>query len=91
MELYSDTYFIERIVAGETNCIACLVDRYNHALFQLIVRVVQCREECDELTQAVWIKAFGRLSAFKGECNLSTWLYSIASNKALSAVRKEQD
>ena len=91
MELYSDTYYIERIVAGETNCFACLVDRYNHALFQLIVRVVQCREEAEELTQDVWMKAFRHLSAFKGECKFSTWLYRIAYNTALSAVRKKKE
>ena len=49
MELYSDTYYIQRVQEGDTACFACLVDRYSQPVFALIHRIVQNREEAEEL------------------------------------------
>ena len=90
MELYSDTYYIQRIRAGHIESFACLADRYSQTVFALIVRVVQNREDAEELTQDVFLKVFRKLDSFKGDCAFSTWLYRIAYNTALSAVRKKK-
>ena len=45
----------------------------------------------EELTQDVFLKAFQQLSSFKAESSFSTWIYRIATNVAISAVRKKKN
>ena len=70
MELYTDTYYIQRIQAGDTTCFACLLDKYSRPVHSLILKVVRNREDAEELAQDVFMKVFKNLSSFKGECLL---------------------
>lgn len=90
MELYDDRYYIERINKGDTECFACLVDKYSRQVFTLIVKIVWSREDAEELTQDAFIKVFHSLPSFKGDSAFSTWLYRIAYNTAISQVRKKK-
>ena len=88
MELYTDTYYIQRVLSGDTACFACLLDKYSTQVYSLIFRVVRNREDAEELSQDVFVKAFRSLQAFKGDCSFSTWIYRIAYNTAVSHTRK---
>ena len=90
MKLLTDAYYIERIQAGETECFATLLDRYSQPVFSLIVKIVDNREDAEELTQDVFLKVFRSLSSFQGNSLFSTWLYRIAYNVAISATRKKK-
>ena len=90
MEQLTDTYYIDKIQAGETDCFAVLLERYSQPVFSLIVKVIGCREDAEELTQDVFLKVFRSLNTFQGESRFSTWLYRIAYNTAISAVRKKK-
>lgn len=90
MELYTDTYYIHRILEGDTACFACLLDKYSRPIYSLIYKVIRNREDAEEFTQDVFIKVFQKLSTFKGECSFSTWIYRIAYNTAISETRKKK-
>ena len=90
MNVLTDAYYIEKIQAGETECFAILLDRYSRPVFSLIVKIAGSREDAEELTQDVFLKAFRSLSSFQGNSLFSTWLYRIAYNVAISATRKKQ-
>lgn len=90
MELHSDTYYIQRILAGDTDCFAFLLDKYSRPVHSLLLKVVKSREDAEELAQDVFMKVFCNLSAFKGDSSFSTWVYRIAYNTAISEVRKKK-
>ena len=90
MELYTDTYYIERIQAGDTASFACLLDKYSRQVFSLIVKVVGNREDAEELAQDVFVKVYRNLPSFKGNSSFSTWIYRIAYNTAISETRKKR-
>lgn len=90
MDLYGDTYYVQRVLEGDLTSFACLVDRYSQSLFAWIFRIVQRREEAEELAQDTWMKVYEHLSDFKQDCSFSTWLYRIAYNTAISATRRKQ-
>jgi RNA polymerase sigma-70 factor (ECF subfamily) len=90
MSLVTDNSLIERIQAGETECFAVLLERYSRPVFSLIVKIVDSREDAEELTQDVFLKVFRSLSSFQGNSLFSTWLYRIAYNVAISATRKKK-
>ena len=87
MSLLPDTYYIEKIQDGETECFAVLLERYSQSVFSLIIKIVANREDAEELTQDVFLKVFRALASFQGNSLFSTWLYRIAYNTAISATR----
>ena len=66
MELYTDTYYIQRIQAGDVACFVCLLDKYSRPINSLILKVVQNQEEAEELAQDTFMKVFKNLASFKG-------------------------
>ena len=89
MERLSDNYYVEKVRLGETDCFAHLLKRYGKQVFSLIVKIVDNREDSEELAQDVFVKAYTSLSSFRGDSSFSTWIYRIAYNIAISATRKK--
>ena len=81
MDLYTDTYYIQRIQAGDVACFACLLDKYSRPINSLILKVVQNQEEAEELAQDTFMN---------GRSSFPTWLFRIAYNTAISSVRKKR-
>jgi len=81
---------VKHILDGETQMFSQLLKRYQRPVHSLIRQIIPCREDAEELTQDVFIKAYNSLGKFRGDCSLSTWLYRIAYNTAISATRKNK-
>lgn len=81
---------IRKVLAGETEAFAPLVERYSRPIFALVLGIVGRREEAEELTQDIFLKAYAKLSSFSNRSSFSTWLYRIACNTALTAVKRRQ-
>ena len=86
-----EAHIIQEILNGKTEQYEYFLDRYGQQVFVLVDRIVSCQEDAEELTQDVFLKAFQQLSSFKAESNFSTWIYRIATNLAISAVRKKRN
>ncbi|HET9054547.1 MAG TPA: sigma-70 family RNA polymerase sigma factor [Cyclobacteriaceae bacterium] len=81
---------IDRIIAGEQQVYAELVNRYKSYAFTIALKVLQNRPEAQEAAQDAFIKAFNNLPKFNREAKFSTWLYRIAFNTAISYKRKSK-
>ena len=86
-----EAHIIKEILNGNTEQYEYFLDRYGQQVFVLVDRIVSCQEDAEELTQDVFLKAFQQLSSFKAESSFSTWIYRIATNIAISAVRKKRN
>jgi RNA polymerase sigma-70 factor (ECF subfamily) len=90
MELYTDTYYIRRVQAGDTAGFACLVDKYSRRVHSFIFKLIRNKEDAEELTQDVFMKVFRSLDGFRGESSFPTWIYKIAYHAAISEMRKRK-
>lgn len=88
MNQADDQYYITKIVAGDSNAFAVLVDRYKDLVFTLALRMLKNREEAEEVSQDTFIKVFQSLVKFKGESKFSTWIYRITYNGCLDRLKK---
>ena len=86
-----ESHIIKEILDGKTEQYEYFLDRYGQQVFVLVDRIVSCQEDAEELTQDVFLKAFQQLSSFKAESTFSTWIYRIATNMAILAVRKKRN
>lgn len=82
--------YIRRILEGNTGLFSYLVNGYAKEVYALIVKIVRKPEEAEELTQDVFMKVFNKLSTFKGDSRFSSWIYRIAYNTSISAVRRKR-
>jgi len=86
----TDMEIISIVLKGDQTAYAQLVDRYQNYVFTLVLRLVESREDAEELAQDVFIKAYRCLSDFRGEAKFSTWLYTITRTSCLSFLRKKK-
>lgn len=69
---------------------AHLVQQQSPRLYAIIRRIVYRHEDADDVLQNTFIKVWKNIGSFRGDSKLSTWLYTIATNEALSHIRKEK-
>jgi len=81
---------IDRILAGERNLYATLVDKYKSYAYTLAMKVLENRPDAEEAAQDAFIKAFHYLKGFNRQAKFSTWLYRIVFNTAISYKRKRK-
>lgn len=65
-----------------------IVERYSSKLYWHIRRLVILHEDADDALQNTFINAWKNLGGFRNESTLYTWLYTIATNEALTMINK---
>lgn len=90
MHINNDQHYIDKVLQGDANSFAVLVDRYKDMVFSLVIKMTKNKEEAEEVSQDTFIKAFQNLQKFKGESKFSTWLYRIAYRTCLDAIKKDK-
>ena len=69
---------------------ALLLPRYRDKVFRLIFSMLRDRALAEDTTQDVFLRIWRALPGFAGQSQLSTWIYAIAKNGALSEIRKRK-
>jgi RNA polymerase sigma-70 factor (ECF subfamily) len=85
-----EQFYIDKVLAGESEYFAFLVNAYKNMAFTLALKLVKNREDAEELSQDSFVKAYKKLNTFKGEAKFSTWLYSIVYRNSISFLRKKK-
>ena len=67
--------------------ITLLLPAFRRKVFGLAYSFLRDREAAEDVTQEVFIKVWRALPGFDGRASLSTWIYAIARNASLSALR----
>jgi RNA polymerase sigma-70 factor, ECF subfamily len=67
--------------------IAMLLPAFRRKVFGLAYSFLRDREAAEDVTQEVFIKVWRALPGFDGRASVSTWIYAIARNTSLSALR----
>jgi RNA polymerase sigma-70 factor (ECF subfamily) len=74
---------------GSEEAFRILVERYERPVFGLLVRIVRRGETAEDLAQETFLKAFRALRRFDPGRKFSSWLFKIAHNAALDALRRQ--
>jgi RNA polymerase sigma-70 factor (ECF subfamily) len=86
-ESTSDGRLLERLQAGDPRAVADLADQYGGRIFQLAFRYLRNHEDAEEVAQDVLFKVSRKVNAFRGDAALSSWIYRITFNTAMSRLR----
>ncbi|MCT4581342.1 MAG: sigma-70 family RNA polymerase sigma factor [Flavobacteriales bacterium] len=67
-----------------------LMDRYRDSIFFMLLKMVNNRDDAEDLTIEAFGKAFNRLHQYTPNYAFSTWLFKIATNNCIDFLRKKK-
>ncbi len=85
-----DKTVVARVLHGEKEAFAVIIEKYKNPLLNYIGRMVGDREKALDFTQDVFIKSYTSLHTYQPRYKFSTWLYKIASNTVIDYWRKKK-
>jgi len=75
---------------GKDQALSALISKYQQKLYWHIRKIVIDHDDADDVLQNTFIKIWKGLEGFKGDSQLYTWLYRIATNEALTFLKQKQ-
>lgn len=85
----NDDELVRACRRGESQAMELLYHRYKRRVFGLVTRIVGAGDS-EEVVQEVFVRIYRGLAKFRGDAQLSTWIYRLAVNAALSHVSKRK-
>lgn len=88
MQNKDEASLIAKSLSGDHYAYGELVDRYKKAIYHHCFAIVRNEDAAEDIAQETFITAYYKLRLYKARHRLSTWLFKIATNKALNWLKK---
>jgi RNA polymerase sigma-70 factor (ECF subfamily) len=85
-----DYGLVLKAIEGDQRAYADLMERYRSSIYHMMLKMVNNREDADDLTLEAFGKAFNKLSTYAPKYAFSTWLFKIATNNCIDHIRKKR-
>ncbi len=82
-----DDLYLQLVLDGDVAKFSWFIDNYKGMAFSIAYRIVNNREDAEEIVQDAFLKAFRSLEKFRKGSKFSTWFYRIVVNTSLTRVR----
>lgn len=85
-----DYRLVKAALDGDQKAYAQLMERYRDSIYFMLLKMVNNRDDADDLTIEAFGKAFNKLHQYTPNYAFSTWLFKIASNNCIDFIRKKK-
>jgi RNA polymerase sigma-70 factor (ECF subfamily) len=85
-----DLLLVDAALAGEEKAFAKLMSRYKDAIYFMLLKMVNNKNDAEDLTIEAFGKAFKNLHQYSPNYAFSTWLFKIATNNCIDFLRKRR-
>lgn len=86
--LEKDDVLVKKALAGDRSAFGQLVTRYEKRVFAMVMEMARHRQDAEDITQEVFVRAYFSLKNFRSESSFYTWLYRIAYNMTIDFKRR---
>lgn len=83
----TDAELVAQLQRGSEAAFRTLVECYQGRVYQAALSLLRSPEEAEDVAQEVFVEVYQTIAAFRGEAALSTWLYRLATSRALKYRR----
>jgi len=90
MEQKADAEIVSRILKGERDAYALLIEAYKGPVFNLVFRMTGSYSDTDDLSQEIFIRAYQNLQQFDQDKKFFTWLYTLGINLIRNHLKKKE-
>jgi len=80
---------LERARNGDDKAFSLLIENYEKYVYNVILRIVEEKEEAKDIAQETFIKAYMNIKTFRKDSSFKTWIYRIAVNTAMDYLRRK--
>lgn len=85
-----DYNYVLKAIEGDQKAFDTLYERYKNSVFHTMLKMVNVRDDANDLTQEAFSKAFNKLPSYAPRYAFSTWLFKIAINNCIDHIRKKR-
>src|SRR5262245_6152535 len=85
-----DESLLAAVAAGEEQALGELMQRHRRGVSSVVLRIVRSPADAEEVVQDVFLLVWKHAARFRGEAKVTTWIYSIARNTAVSRLRQDR-
>ena len=85
----NDVNLVNECLGGNSRAFETIIDKYQKAIFNVAFRMCNNYEDAQDITQAVFIKSFQKLSTFDPKYKFFSWIYRMAINESLNFVNQK--
>lgn len=85
-----DLILCKRCQQGDIHALEELYKRHKDKVYALALRLTNNVQDAEDIVQDVFVKVYQKIGAFRGEAAFSSWLYRIATNVSMSALRRRK-
>src|SRR5436190_17348538 len=85
-----DYKLVQLAVKGDQKSYAELMSRYKDSIYFMLLKMVNNRDDADDLTIEAFGKAFKNLHQYTPDFAFSTWLFKIATNNCIDFIRRKR-
>lgn len=86
----TDEQIVQRVTQGNVDAYGDLMKRYESKLQRYVVYLIHDQVAASDVVQDTFIKAYQNLRSFDPKYKFSSWIYRIAHNEAMNAVKKRR-
>jgi len=90
MAKVDDLQLVEKCLAGDSSAFGKLLATYQKAIFNLALRMTGSYEDAQDITQAVFIKAYEKLESYNPEFKFFSWIYRMAVNSSINFLKQKR-
>ena len=87
---FAEKELVERSQNGDITAFSRLVKEYSTGILTFVNRMVSSKEDAEDISQEVFVKAYRAINQFKEYSSFKTWLYAIAKNTSYSYLQKRR-
>lgn len=86
----ADEALVAQLQQGDEAAFRTLVARFQGRVYSTAFSLLRSAEEAEDVAQEVFVEVYQTIARFRGEATLSTWLYRLATSRALQHRRRQQ-
>jgi RNA polymerase sigma factor (sigma-70 family) len=86
----ADAELVAQLQQGSEAAFRTLVARFQGRVYSTAFSLLRSAEEAEDVAQEVFVEVYQTIARFRGETALSTWLYRLATSRALQHRRRQQ-
>ena len=86
----ADRHLVEKVLTGDESAFGSIIKNTERLVAQIVFKMINNPEDRKDIAQDIYLKAFNKLSGFKFQSKLSTWIGQISYNTCLSHLEKRK-
>jgi RNA polymerase sigma-70 factor (ECF subfamily) len=87
---WEDQQLVQKAQEGDQDAFSELMSKYRDSIFYMVLKMVNSRNDAEDLTMESFAKAFNNLKRYDFKYAFSTWLFKIATNNSIDFIRKKK-